>query len=39
MTLLVLEVNPGDKGVPRSYYETGRSVGGPKDEQLEALIK
>lgn len=39
MAILMLQVNPDNKDVPRRYYETGRSVGGPKDEQLEALIK
>ena len=39
MAILMLQVNPDNKDVPRRYYETGRSVGGPKDEQLEALIQ
>ena len=39
MAILMLQVNPDNKDVPRRYYETGRSVGGPKDEQLEALVK
>ena len=39
MAILMLQVNPDNKDVPRRYYETGRSVGGPKDAQLEALIK
>ena len=39
MAILMLQVNPDNKDVPRRYYETGRSVGGPKDEQLETLIK
>ena len=39
LAILMLQVNPDNKDVPRRYYETGRSVGGPKDEQLEALVK
>ena len=39
MAILMLQVNPDNKDVPRRYYETGRAVGGPKDAQLEALIK
>lgn len=39
MAILMLQVNPDNKDVPRRYYETGRSVGGPKDEKLEALVK
>lgn len=31
--------NAGNKDLARRYYETGRSVGGPKDPNLEALLK
>ena len=39
MAELLLQKNPGDKDAARRYYETGRSVGGPRDEQLEEALK
>ena len=39
MADLVLQANPGNKTTAKRYYETGRAVGGPTDEQLEAMLK
>lgn len=39
MVQLVLKQNPENKSRARRYYETGRAVGGPKDENLEKLFK
>lgn len=39
MVQLVLKQNPENKSRARRYYETGRAVGGPKDESLEKLFK
>ena len=39
MADLVLQANPGNKTTAKRYYETGRAVGGPADEQLEAMLK
>ena len=39
MADLVLQANPGNKATAKRYYETGRAVGGPADEQLEAMLK
>lgn len=39
MVQLVLKLNPENKARARRYYETGRAVGGPKDENLEKLFK
>lgn len=39
MVQLVLKQNPENKARARRYYETGRAVGGPKDENLEKLFK
>ena len=39
MADIVLQANPGNKTTAKRYYETGRAVGGPVDEQLEAMLK
>ena len=40
MASLLLRSDPeGSKASARRYYETGRAVGGPVDEQLEASLK
>ena len=39
MAILVLQKNPDAGQRARRYYETGRAYGGPKDEQLEALLE
>lgn len=39
MVQLVLKQNPENKSRARRYYETGRAVGGPKDENLEKLFR
>lgn len=38
MASLKLDTGAG-KDVARRYYETGRAVGGPKDDELEAALK
>lgn len=40
MASLLLRSDPeGSKASARRYYETGRAVGGPVDEQLEASLR
>lgn len=39
MALLVLKIDPAQVDVARRYYETGRTVGGPKDPELEGFLK
>ena len=39
MALLLLQQNPDNRDSARRYYETGRTYGGPKDAELEALLK
>lgn len=39
MAQLLLDVNPDGRDVARRYYETGRMVGGPVDEQLEEKFR
>lgn len=39
MVQLVIKKNPENKVRAKRYYETGRAVGGPKDENLEKLFK
>ena len=39
MAILMLQVNPDNKDVPRRYYETGRSLGGPRNESIEEMLK
>ena len=39
MAELLLQKTPDDKNAARRYYETGRAVGGPKDEDLEEALK
>jgi tetratricopeptide (TPR) repeat protein len=38
MAMLLLQTR-GDKEAARRYYETGRTVGGPKDDSLEEALK
>lgn len=37
--MALLFVGQGDRGAARRYYETGRSVGGPVDASIEAMLK
>lgn len=39
MANLILQSNPANKSGARRYYETGRNVGGSRDERLEARLK
>ena len=39
MAALILQANPGNKQSAKRYYETGRAVGGPADESLEAAVR
>lgn len=39
MAILMLRMNPDNKASARRYYETGRTYGGPRDAELEALFK
>lgn len=39
MAIVILQRNPDNKAAAKRYYETGRTYGGPKDEQLEALFR
>ena len=39
MALLVLRLDPSRSSVAKRYYETGRTVGGPEDPELEGLLK
>ena len=39
MANLMLQVNPDGKRIAKRYYDTGRDVGGPVDERLEAALK
>ena len=39
MASLLLQVAPANKAAARRYYETGRAVGGPADEQLEESLR
>lgn len=39
MAELMLRASPAKKDEARRYYETGRAIGGPKDEQLEEALK
>lgn len=39
MAVLFLQTNPENTSGARRYYETGRSYGGPADDELEALLK
>lgn len=39
MARLVLQARSDGKNTARRYYETGRAVGGPADEELEGLVK
>ena len=39
MAALILQVDATNKKSARRYYETGRAVGGPPDEQLEEALK
>ena len=39
MADLMLKRNPPNSGAARRYYETGRAMGGERDERLEAALK
>lgn len=39
MANLILQAQPGNKSGARRYYETGRAVGGPRDEKMEGRLK
>ena len=39
MALLYLRTQPDNKSGAKRYYETGRTFGGPKDEELEEMLK
>jgi tetratricopeptide (TPR) repeat protein len=39
MAKLILKTQTNNKSGARRYYETGRDVGGPEDEKLEAALK
>ncbi|MBQ3290588.1 MAG: hypothetical protein IJH50_14390 [Kiritimatiellae bacterium] len=39
MASLLLQADPTNKAAARRYYETGRAIGGPVDEQLEEALK
>lgn len=39
MARLMMQTNPANKKPAKRYYETGRAVGGPEDENLEALFR
>ena len=39
MAKLMLQVSPDGKRAAKRYYETGRDVGGPVDERLEAALQ
>ena len=39
MANLMLQINPDGKRIAKRYYDTGRDVGGPVDERLEAALK
>ena len=39
MANLLLRVNPAGKAAAKRYYETGRAMGGPENERLEAMFQ
>ena len=39
MADLMLKRTPPNAGAARRYYETGRAMGGQRDERLEAALK
>ena len=39
MARLLVQTHPDDTSAAKRYYETGRAMGGPSDEGLEALVK
>lgn len=39
MARLMVQQHPDDTSAARRYYETGRAMGGPADEGLEALVR
>ena len=39
MADLMMKRTPPNVGAARRYYETGRAMGGPRDERLEAALK
>ena len=39
MAMLMLQKGAGNKSSAKRYYETGRTVGGPENAELEAMLK
>ena len=39
MARMIMQSRPSDRSAARRYYDTGRSVGGPRDEKLEETLK
>ena len=39
MADLIIKMNPSGKIAAKRYYDTGRAMGGPVDEKLEAALK
>jgi len=39
MAILKLQTRKDDRDGARRYYETGRAIGGPKDEAIEEMLK
>jgi tetratricopeptide (TPR) repeat protein len=39
MADLMMKIDPPNRNAAKRYYETGRAMGGSRDERLEALIK
>ena len=39
LAMLLMQKDAGNKAVARRYYETGRTMGGPENGELEALLK
>ena len=39
MARLLLKIDAADRDAAKRYYETGRSVGGPEDAELEELVR
>ena len=39
MARLMVQQHPDDTSAARRYYETGRAMGGPVDQRLEAQVR
>ena len=39
MARMIMQSRPSDRSAARRYYDTGRSVGGPRDEKLEETLR